>query len=64
MRGSRDTDLQKYRCPDRHGPHFMHGPLSLQVCMMNQCSDKWPSVWRRGTICASLVRGATVDDGH
>jgi hypothetical protein len=33
MRGSRDIDLQKYRCPDRHGPPFMHRPLFMQVCM-------------------------------
>jgi hypothetical protein len=32
MRGSRDIGLQKYRCPDRHGPHFLHGPLFMQVC--------------------------------
>jgi hypothetical protein len=32
MRGSRDIDLQKYWCPDRHGPHFMHEPLFMQLC--------------------------------
>jgi hypothetical protein len=46
MRGSRSIDLQKYRCPDRYGPHLIHGLLYMQVCSVLASKLHNMSSWR------------------
>jgi hypothetical protein len=58
---ARDITSRKFRSPDRGGPNYMHGPLSMQVCifsflvngiMSQKCPTTIASRWRSKEISA------------